>query len=159
MDRVRVVTDCAILDTSWLLEFYRVPGHSREDRHAEVTAQASDDSLDDLFLTVPVIFEFANHLVRVASGNRRRQLIEKYDAQLTESLNDEVPWTVVADSGDGVLLRAETLIEMAKHFVQHSGRSHSLADISIIDLATDLQEQGRKVRIFTFDQQLASYAG
>lgn len=158
MDRVRVVTDCAILDTSWLLEFYRVPGHSRKDRHTEVTAQARDDSRDDVFLTTPVIFEFANHLVHVKDGNRRRQLIERYCTHLTASLNDDGPWTVVADPGEGILLRAKTLIELAERFVRDSGQGNSLADISVIDLVGRLRRRGRKVQVLSFDPKLAAYS-
>lgn len=156
MDRVRVVTDCSILDTSWLLEFYRVPGHSTKDRHIEVTAQARDDLRDDVFLTIPVIFEFANHLVRVKDGSRRRQLIERYCTHLTESLNDDGPWTVVADTGEGILLRAETLIQLAGRFVCHSGPGNSLADISVIDLVSHLRQGGRKVQVLSFDPKLAA---
>lgn len=159
MDSVSVVIDCAILDASWLLELYQVPGHSREDRLDEVTAEAGDRSLDDLFLTVPVIFEFANHLVRVKDGNRRRQLIERYCTSLTESLNDDGPWTVVADTGEGILLRAETLIELAERFVRDSGTGDSLADISVIDLVGRLRQRGRKVLVLSFDPKLAAYSG
>lgn len=149
---------CRILDTSWLLEFYAVPKHSRKPRHERAIAQAEDVSSGKMFVTLPVLFEFANHLVRVEPGGRRRKLIGQYRDDVTESLI-ETPWTIVGEPDGGALLRADTLIELAGRFVSHSGRGYSLADISVIDLASRLQEQRRVVEILTFDRELAGYAG
>lgn len=150
---------CRILDTSWLLEFYAVPKHSRKPRHERAIAQAEDVSSGKMFVTLPVLFEFANHFVRVEPGGRRRKLIGQYRDDVTESLRLETPWTIVGEPDGGALLRADTLIELADRFVSHSGRGYSLADISVIDLASRLQEQRRVVEILTFDRELAGYAG
>ena len=39
-----------------------------------------------------------------------------------------------------------------------SGPNYSFADISIIDLATELRRPGRTVKILAFDGQLVSYS-
>lgn len=158
MDRVGVMTGGRILDTSWLLEFYRVPKHSRKARHENAVDQAKDASSGKMFVTLPVLFEFANHLVRVEHGGRRRQLIGRYRDHVADSLRIETPWTIVGEPDGGALLRAGTLIELADRFVAHSGEGYSLADISVIDLATRLREQRRVVKILTFDRELAAYA-
>lgn len=160
MDRVRVVMiGCRILDTSWLLEFYAVPKHFKKPRHERAIAQAKEVSSGKMFVTLPVLFEFANHLVRVEPGGRRRKLIGQYRDNVTDSLKIETPWTIVGEPDGGALLRADTLIELADRFVSHSGKGYSLADISVIDLAARLQEQRRVVEILTFDRELAAYAG
>ena len=42
MARVAVLSGTAILDTSWLLELYRVPGYFKESRTDQVRADTTD---------------------------------------------------------------------------------------------------------------------
>ena len=158
MDRVGVVTPCAILDTSWLLELYQVPGDSKQQRHRGVLAQAAEAAKGRMLVTVPVLFEVANHIVRVRNGHRRRRLIEQYRNDVHNSLEDDVPWMVVRAFQDDILLRTQDLIEIAGRLVDTSGVGYSLADISIIDLAQRLQQKRQEVRILAFDEQLEAYA-
>lgn len=57
MARVGALSRVAILDTSWLLEFYRVPGYFEESRTPQVRQQATElDKVEcKLFVTVPVL--------------------------------------------------------------------------------------------------------
>jgi len=54
----------AILDTSWLLELHQVPGHFRQSRISRVRADAAKlmRGQQELFVTVPVLFEFGGHV-------------------------------------------------------------------------------------------------
>lgn len=112
-----------------------------------------------MFVTLPVLLEIANHIVRVEPGGIRRKLIWQYRDNIEDSLKTQTPWPIVGDPDGGALLRADTLIELADRFVAHSGKGYSLADISVIDLAARLREQRRVVEILTFDHELAAYAG
>jgi len=95
VDRIGVVTDIAILDTSWLLELYQVPGDSKPERYGPVVEQARQAARGRMLVTVPVLFEVANHIVHVRNGDRRRKLIEQYRNDVVDSLTNEAPWTVV----------------------------------------------------------------
>lgn len=152
------MTDLTILDTSWLLELYQVPGDSKKERHQEVLQQARVAAQGRILVTVPVLFEVANHIVHVRSGHHRHRLIEKYSDDLGTSLEDDTPWEVVRPKED-ILLRTKDLIEMSRRLVGASGPAYSLADISIIDLARRLQAKQQVVRILAFDKQLEAYAG
>ena len=152
------MTDYAILDTSWLLELYRVPGHSKKERQEEVLGQARAAAEGRMLVTVPVLFEVANHMVRVRSGHHRRRLIKQYSEHLNSSLKDETPWTVVRPSQDDILLRTEDLIELASRFVKESSVGYSLADITIVDLALQLRKREQSVRVLAFDKQLEAYS-
>ena len=66
------MTDIAILDTSWLLELYEVPGDSKQERRRTVVEQAEWAIQVGMLVTVPVLFEVADHIVRVSNGDRRR---------------------------------------------------------------------------------------
>lgn len=110
-------------------------------------------------VTVPVLFEVANHLVHVRNGNQRRKLIERYRNDVVDSLEQETPWTVVrALQHNGILLRTQDLVDLAGRFAKVSSVGYSLADISIIDLTQSLHKRGMAVAILAFDKQLEAHA-
>ena len=152
------MSDATILDTSWLLELYQVPRDSKPQRHEHVLKQAKEAAQGRMYVTVPVLFEVASHIVRVRNGHHRRSLIRKFREHLRTSLRDAVPWTVARDPQNDILLRAEDLIKLADRFAEESGAGYSLANISIIDLKQWLQRRQLNVRILTFNQQLQAYA-
>ena len=152
------MSDAAILDTSWLLELYKVPGDSSPQRFEGVREQTVAAAQGRMYVTVPVLFEVANHIVRVSNGHHRRQLITRFRENVSASLRDEVPWTVVRALQNNILLRAQDLIKLADRFAEESATGYSLADISIIDLAQRLQKRQLKVHILAFDKQLEAYA-
>ena len=154
------MSEVTIVDTSWLLELYQVPGDSKKTRHAEVLRKTAMAARGRLFVTLPVLFEVANHIVHVRDGNVRRRLVSRFRRDLKRSLEEDVPWTVVTSMDDGILLRSKDLIALADRFLQESGLGYSFADISIVDLATELRRKLRtiKVRILAFDEQLRSYS-
>ena len=154
------MTDITILDTSWLLELYQVPGDSKQERHRHVVEQAKRAARGRMLVTVPVLFEVANHIVHVRNGYRRRKLIERYQEDVVGSLTEEeAPWTVIPTLRDSdILLRAQDLVDLAGRFAKTSSVGYSLADISIIDLAQSLQKRGMTVAILAFDKQLEAYA-
>lgn len=149
-----------VLDTSWLLELYQVPGDSKAQRHETVLAQAESAALEGrLYVTVPVLFEVANHIVHVRNGHHRRQLILKFRDAVRGSLRDETPWTVVGPLQDGILLRPQDLAKLADRFAAEAAIGYSLADISVIDPTRRLQGRQVRVSILAFDKQLEAYAG
>ena len=159
MARVAALSGVAILDTSWLLELYRVPGHFEESRTDPVSTETSEliDARFELFVTVPVLFEVASHITHVRDGDRRRSLGERLHDNITSSIDRESPWTI-ATVGRKILFRSEDIIQLAERFLESSGPNYSFADISIIDLSMQLRRVGRAVKIMAFDRQLTSYS-
>lgn len=152
------MSDATILDTSWLLELYQVPGDSKRQRYEGVLDQAAIAAQGRMYVTVPVLFEVANHIVHVRNGHRRRELIKRFREDVSSSLRDEAPWTVVHALQHNVLLRTQDLIALADRFAEESAAGYSLADITVIDLAQRLQKRQLQVRILAFDKQLEAYA-
>ena len=136
-----------------------MPGDSKKARHKGVLRQAEAAAQGRMLVTVPVLFELANHIVHVRNGHHRRRLIKQYTEHLGTSLKDEIPWTVVRRSQDDILLSTEDLIELAHRFARESSTGYSLADISIVDLARRLQKRKQTVRVLAFDKQLEAYSG
>ena len=149
----------AILDTSWLLELYRVPGFSDESRHpdvAEKTARIVDAGVE-LIVTIPVLFEVASHFTHVGDGRRRRKLSARFRDDVKRSIDGGGPWTILA-TGKDILLRSEDVVRLADRLLQESGGNYSFANISIIDLATMFHERNRTVEVLSFNDRLAAYS-
>ena len=159
MARVAVLSGTAILDTSWLLELYRVPGYLDESRTPFVQNETAEliDARCELVVTVPVLFGVASHITHVPDGRRRRTLSKKLRDDIKSSIERESPW-MIATVGRNILLRTEDVIQLAERFLASSGPNYSFANISIIDLAAELRRAGRAVKILTYHRQLASYS-
>ena len=155
------MSGAAILDTSWLLELYQVPGYFKESRTPVVREETKKllKAQFELFVTAPVLFEVASHITHVRDGGRRRALSKQLHGDIESSLQRERPWTV-ASFGPRVLLRSQDILRLAAKFLESSGPNYSFADISIIDLAEELRRPPRKrtVKILAFDQQLIAYS-
>ena len=159
MARVAVLSGTAILDTSWLLELYRVPGDFKESRTDTVQTETAEliEAKCELFVTVPVLFEVASHITRVRDGRRRRTLGERLRDDIASSIDRDSPWTITT-VGREILFRSQDIIQLAERFLESSGPNYSFADISIIDLAEELRRPGRTVKIMAFHRQLLSYS-
>ena len=62
-----------LIDTSYLLELYAVPGHSTQKAVDEIRSRFTDAARQDarLYVTVPSIYELANHIAHISDGNVR----------------------------------------------------------------------------------------
>ena len=107
MARVTVLSGAAILDTSWLLELYRVPNYFKESWTLPVRSETAEliEAKCELFVTVPVLFEVASHITHVRDGRRRRTLGEKLRDDITNSINRDSPWTITTVRRD-ILFRS-----------------------------------------------------
>ena len=159
MARVAVLSGVAILDTSWLLELYQVPGYFEALRTPHVREETAEviEAGCELFVTVPVLFELASHITHVRDGRRRRTLGNRLRDDIASSVDRRRPWTI-ATVGRKILLRVEDVVRLAERFLEEAGPNYSFADISIIDLASNLRKPERTVRILTFDGRLGAYS-
>ena len=159
MARITAVSTEVILDTSWLLELYRVPRHSQASRSSAVKIEFSEviEKKRRAWVTVPVLFEVANHIAHVGNGSVRHSLSQRFVRDVRGSIDKEVPW-IVSSVDRSVLLRSQDILRLADQFLKLTGPHCSFADISVIDLAEELRKRQQKVRIFSFDEQLRAYS-
>jgi hypothetical protein len=63
-----------VIDTSYLLELFRVPGHSEEKVICEIRTRYEQAIKDKamLFVPLPCIFELGNHIADVRDETRRK---------------------------------------------------------------------------------------
>ena len=62
-----------VIDTSYLLELFEVPGYSTEVAVAEIRKRVADAARSGarLYVTVPSVYELAKHISDVRDGNLR----------------------------------------------------------------------------------------
>lgn len=145
-----------VIDTSYLLEIFAVPGHSTKEARAEIRSRiaAAAKSGARLYVTVPSIYELANHISQVPNGNARRSLAEQVRDTVLSSLDDGTPWTIIPSQ------QSNTFKNLIVSFVEHHViQGIDLSDSTLIDEARRLKnvryrERGWPVHIWTKDRKL-----
>lgn len=133
-----------VVDTSYLLELYRVDGCCHGDAYSFV-ANKFRDNIDTgrFFVPVPVLFELANHIADIHDVQRRRCLAEKLRDNIQSSLSEQTPWVIThatdARSLDDLL---SALSESAMRFSgEFSTQKLGLTDTTIILEAERLRKK------------------
>ena len=145
-----------LIDTSYLLELFAVPGCSTKAAVAEVKRRVSSAARNGarLYVPVPCIYELASHISDVADGNLRVSLAGKMRDSVLSSIDEGKPWTVVpAQEPDG--LREAVVRFAANHVLE----GIDLNDGILIDEALRLKQSryggpGWRVHIWTKDRKL-----
>jgi hypothetical protein len=154
------MTTAYVIDTSYLLELFRVPGDSNEPAIEEVTRRYVEavNSRARLYVPIPCLFELANHIADVPDGNRRHRLANSLTQQVKAAVEDpEAEWVLV--SGHKSQEVSSLWSEFARRYAQ---QGIGLTDTSTIEVARRLKDktyQGNlhKVHIWTKDHALKSW--
>jgi hypothetical protein len=145
-----------VVDTSYLLELFRVPTFSTE-RSIEIVTKKFLNAIKNkhrLFVPSPCLFELGNHIVDVIDVGIRRQLKQKFHDTVFQANQNTVPFVIL-------------------HFQDHFNdicdcfvNTYQNDDIGIVDVCTVLEAQrlkkknsgfGYKIHIWTKDKKLKAY--
>lgn len=145
-----------VIDTSYLLELYAIPGKSTPDAVSEIRKRllSAATSRSPFYVTVPSIYELAKHIVRIPDGNQRRRYAVHVKNDVLSSLAEGTPWTVIPSR------QLDTLGQLVSSFVEnHIHDGIDLADGTLIDEARRLRQErykgpGCHVHIWTKDRNL-----
>ena len=145
-----------VIDTSYLLEIFAVPGHSTREARDEIKNRfaAAAKSGARLYVTIPSIYELANHISHVSNGNVRRSLAEQVRDTVLSSLDNGTPWTIIPSQ------QLDTFKSLIVSFVNnHVIQGIDLSDSTLIDEARRLKDTtyrgpGWRVHIWTKDRKL-----
>ena len=98
-------TTCYILDTSYLWELFRVPGHSDKKAVKEVRRRIQEavEKKAILIVPLPCVFELGDHIAHVRSGNVRHTLAKDFLATIEKCIKNSNPWTITPSVGIEVL--------------------------------------------------------
>ena len=143
-----------VIDTSYLLELYAVPGHSTQEAVDEIRSRFTDAVRQGarLYVTVPSIYELANHIAHISDGNVRFSLAKRIRKDVLSSLDEGVPWTIIPSQSLNAL--GELIASFADNYVREK---IGLSDTTLIDEALRLKRtkyRGSRVHIWTKDTNL-----
>lgn len=145
-----------VIDTSYLLEIFEVPGHSNKEARLKIKRRLATAAKSGarLYVTVPSIYELANHISQVPNGNLRRSLAEQVRDTVLSSLDQGTPWTIIPSQ------QPDTFKKLIVCFVDnHVIQGIDLSDSTLIDEARRLKREryggpGWRVHIWTKDKNL-----
>ena len=145
-----------VIDTSYLLELYAVPRCSTPEAIDEIRRRFDDAVRQNarLYVTVPSIYELANHIADVSNGKARWSLAKKLRDDILSSLDEGVPWTIIPSQ------QLSALKKLIASFVDnHVLACIGLSDSTLIDEADRLKRttyrgSAWRVHIWTKDEEL-----
>lgn len=148
-----------VVDTSYWVELFKVPGHCKEENYQEIK-QRFDVVLKGtarLYLSIPVLFELANHIAHVSNGAQRRELTKKFSITVKKGTDIEdpsfnmLPYKAFSLADELV----PNLLALVDHFESElSPQGLGFTDSSIILEAKSLKTEINKVHIWTLDKAL-----
>jgi predicted nucleic acid-binding protein len=146
-----------VIDTSYLLELYKVPDYFDPAAHLEVKArfERTLGGNHRLYVPFPAVFEVANHIVDGRDGSARGVLAQKFVADVLKSYEQTVPF-IITPHVDEESLKTLLRVFSGEFAVQRIG----LTDASIIAEARRLKSKhgsGARVHIWTKDVRLKAH--
>lgn len=152
-----------VLDTSYLLEVYRVPSF-HDPVHADVIKKRLAEVTKEgarLFVPFPVVFEVANYIADVRDGGHRHLLAAQFNKAIRNSVESGSPWIITPGSDSSILLELGNLVEMCDRYaIELAIQGIGLSDTAIVEEAKRLKKKYKKygsgalVHIWTKDRRL-----
>lgn len=124
-----------VVDTSYLLELYRVDGCCQDDAHLSVSQKFRENiETGQFFVPIAVLFELANHIADIHDPQRRRSLADKLRTDIGSSVSEQTPWVVThATDAQGLDDLLSALNESATRFAdEFSAQKLGLTDTTVI---------------------------
>lgn len=151
-----------VVDTSYLLEFFRVPIRSEEAyfdpiKNKFITAEKNKSRL---YFTIPVLFELANHIAHVVDGNARTKLANNFCKTIADGTNDEYVFINIVPCTQYAI--ANEFSHNLQNFTQHFAKDFvhqklGFTDAAIVLEAERLKNDRNNVHIWTLDNSLKAY--
>jgi hypothetical protein len=141
-----------ILDTSWLLEYYKLPNH-HSDSNVRIVFDKFKIAIQaqaQFILPLAVIFEYCNHIAQISDGSLRQSFASRFSEVVKLSRNTAQPY-LISPAADLPEIDEDLELFASTYAVQGIG----LVDIQVERLAKDWSERyNRIVHIWTFDEAL-----
>jgi hypothetical protein len=147
-----------IVDTSYLLELFNVPGCSNPHSNTEVKKKFEDaiKSKSRLYVPLPCVFEIADHIANVKIGRKRSELAKKLFSTILSSLKESIPWILIPSPEPTTI--ANLFRSYAKNYVI---QGIGLTDTTVISEASRLKKKyrslGCSVHIWTKDINMKAF--
>jgi len=148
-----------VIDTSYWLELFKVPGHFKDSNHNKVKLYFKTAIQNNyrLYISVPVLFELANHIAHVDNGSQRHDLAGQFSKTVKQGITIEEPSLNIISSMAFTV--ANELSQKLEYFVdrfesEFAQQGLGFTDASIILDAEKLKNDRNFVHIWTLDTEL-----
>lgn len=110
----------------------------------------------EIVLPIAVMIEMGNHIAQIKQDNRV-EYIERFRSMMSDALAGTSPWILFNNQNE--LWKREYLIPLIDEWktLNEQGQKHSLADVSILGIASYYRKAGYEVAILTADCLLKAY--
>lgn len=110
----------------------------------------------EIVLPIAVMIEMGNHIAQIKQDNRV-EYIERFRSMMSAALEGTSPWILFNNQNE--LWKRDHLIPLIDTWetLNERGEKHSLADVSLLDIATYYRNAGYEVTILTADRLLKAY--
>ncbi len=151
-----------VVDTSYLVELFEVPGHFKESFAKEIKARFKNATTqgNKLYIPIPVLFELANHIAHVIDGKKRRKLVAIFSVTVRQGIDPEtvfiniIPCAAFAVASE----LSDSLEKFAQDFAEKFSRQGlGFTDSAIVLEANNLKTKHNQVHIWTTDKPLKPY--
>lgn len=133
-----------VVDTGYFDELYAVDGKSTEADSKKVKQKFSEaiQSGSRIYVPVPVLFEFANHVASIKNIEKRKQLADSLSQHVRASINESSPWIISHALGAQKLSDLMDILKDAadKFAADVTAERFSLTDISVLREADHLKK-------------------
>ncbi len=151
-----------VIDTSYLVELFEVPGHFKESFAKEIKARFKNATTqgNKLYIPIPVLFELANHIAHVVDGNKRRGLVDNFSKTVEQGIDPKITYiNIIPFEAYAV---ASELSNNLEKFVQLFAEQFApeglgFTDSAVVLEAKNLKKDHNRVYIWTTDNPLKSY--
>jgi hypothetical protein len=151
-----------VVDTSYLVELFEVPGYFNESDATKIKAKFKNaiKQGNRLYLPIPVLFELANHIAHVVDGTKRRELVTRFSETVKQGINPEIVFINIIPCAAFPV--ASELSDNLEKFVQDfagkfSQQGLGFTDSAIVLEAQSLKKDHNRVHIWTKDTPLKPY--
>lgn len=161
----QVTVRLIVVDTSYLLELFRVPRCSDPDAFASVFSkfEQADGVNAQLFVPLPVLFELGNHIADVKDGGPRYRLVGELVGAVGVWLSGESAFTIVSSMDDARTVEdfCCALKGLTDRFAELAPYRHGLTNTAVAQEAARLKDRHPSgsvkkvlVHIWTRDRRL-----
>lgn len=150
-----------VIDTSYLLELYKVGKDWKQENHEIVLNGFNEENGkgSSFYFPIPVLFEFANH---IADASNRQIIIKSFKKLIDACLDEDTSYFITpcssAESVKGFIQDLCNIMDTFKDEFVYQGLG--LTDASIISEANRLQNQYKscEVYIWTLHKALKAHS-
>ncbi len=132
-----------VIDTSYLLELFRVDGCYEEYAHVAIKKQFSDaiEKKFSFYVPTPVIFELANHIADIKDSSRRNELAIQLSNTVISCVENGNPW-ILTPPGKPETIRE--LMEALRESTTRFANEFSCQKLGLTDTVVILEAERLK---------------